>query len=219
MLFDLRSAGRRRAIKVVYVTLAILMGGGLVLFGIGGAVSGGLVDALTEGGGGGDSGIERFEERERAAAARTRSNPQDAAAWAALARARVQIASFGDNYDPNTDKYSRAGRAKLVAAAAAWNRHLELADKADDRLAGLMVQAFVALQRPKDAVRAQEVITEARPSPGSYAQLAIFAYQAGNTRTANLARAEALRRAPKTQRTQLKTQLDAAKKQAAGASG
>ena len=68
-------------------------------------------------------------------------------------------------------------------------------------------------------MRAQEVITEARPSAGSYAQLAIFAYQAGNTRTGDLARAEALRRAPKVQRAQLKTQLDAAKKQAAGASG
>jgi hypothetical protein len=219
MLFDLRSAGRRRTIKVVYVTLAVLMGGGLVLFGIGGSVSGGLVDALTEGGGGGDTGIERFERQERDAVARTRANPQDAAAWAALARARVQIASFGDNYDPNTDRYSRAGRAELAQAVTAWNRHLEVADRPDDRVASLMVRAFVALQRPRDAIKAQEVITQARPSAGAYAQLAIFAYQAGNTRTGDLARNEALRRAPKVQRPQLKTQLDAAKKQAAGASG
>ena len=34
MLFDLRGKGRRRTVQVIYVSLAILMGGGLVLFGI-----------------------------------------------------------------------------------------------------------------------------------------------------------------------------------------
>ena len=34
MLFDLRGRGRRRTVKIVYITLALLMGGGLVLFGI-----------------------------------------------------------------------------------------------------------------------------------------------------------------------------------------
>ena len=48
MLFDLRGAGRRTTIKIVYLSLAILMGGGLVLFGIGGDVSGGLFDAFSE---------------------------------------------------------------------------------------------------------------------------------------------------------------------------
>ncbi len=47
MLFDLRGSGRRRTVKIVYITLAFLMGGGLVLFGIGGDVSGGLFDAFT----------------------------------------------------------------------------------------------------------------------------------------------------------------------------
>ena len=35
MLFDLRSRGRRRTVQVVYLGLAVLMGGGLVLFGVG----------------------------------------------------------------------------------------------------------------------------------------------------------------------------------------
>ena len=46
MLFDLRGRGRRRTVQVIYLSLAILMGGGLVLFGIGGATSGGLIDAI-----------------------------------------------------------------------------------------------------------------------------------------------------------------------------
>ena len=46
MLFDLRGTGRRRTVKIVYVTLAILMGGGLVLFGIG-AVARSRADCWT----------------------------------------------------------------------------------------------------------------------------------------------------------------------------
>jgi hypothetical protein len=48
MLFDLRSRGRRRTVQAVYLTLAILMGGGLVLFGVGaGNGIGGLLNAFT----------------------------------------------------------------------------------------------------------------------------------------------------------------------------
>src|SRR3954452_14306707 len=102
MLFDLRGSGRRRTVKIVYIALAFLMGGGLVLFGIGGGggVSGGLVDAITErGGGGGDDGADRFRKLETAALAKTTANPQDAPAWAALARARFQVAGAGKNFD------------------------------------------------------------------------------------------------------------------------
>src|SRR5690349_15911847 len=107
MLFDLRGRGRRRTVKVVYILLAVLMGGGLVLFGIGGggAMSGGLVDAIT-GSSGGDTGAKRFDQRERAALVLTQQKPQDAAAWAALARARVQTAGVGNNFDPNTATYT-----------------------------------------------------------------------------------------------------------------
>src|SRR5918999_4402778 len=102
MLFDLRGR-RRRGVQATYLLLALLMGGGLVFFGIGGEVSGGLVDALTESSGGGDTGAQRFEERERAAAQKATANPKDATAWAELARARVQAAGIGENFDPNTN--------------------------------------------------------------------------------------------------------------------
>src|SRR3712207_7222288 len=98
MLFDLRGTGRRRVVKIVYVTLALLMGGGLVLFGIGGDVSGGLVDAITQGSGGGDGGSDRLRDREETLVRRTTANPQDAAAWAELARTRSQLAGQGENY-------------------------------------------------------------------------------------------------------------------------
>ena len=96
MLFDLRGRGRKNAIKVIYASLAILLGGGLVLFGIGGDVDGGLVDAITERDGGGDSGNARFEKREKDALAATRRNPRDQQAWVALIRARVRLAGFSE---------------------------------------------------------------------------------------------------------------------------
>ena len=61
MLFDLRGRGRRRTVQVIYLSLAILMGGGLVLFGIGGATSGGLFDAFSGNSGGGNSGNAALE--------------------------------------------------------------------------------------------------------------------------------------------------------------
>jgi hypothetical protein len=218
MLFDLRGRGRRRTIKIVYITLALLMGGGLVLFGIGGggAMQGGLVDAIT-GSSNGDTGSARFDKAEKDAVVATQRNPQDPTAWAALARARVQSAGIGDNFDPNTASYTDSGKAKLEQAADAWKKYLALEPKTpDDRVAGLMVRAFdqTGLNRPADAAAAQEIITEARPSATTYATLAIYAYQAGQTRKGDLARNEALERAPKDERNTLKDSLDQAKQQA-----
>jgi len=214
MLFDLRGAGRRRTVKVVYITLAFLMGGGLVLFGIGGDVSGGLVDAITERGGG-DDGSDRFRKQETAALKRTEANPQDAAAWAALARARFQIAGIGENFDPEKATFTKSGRAKLVAAEEAWDSYLALdPPKPDDRVASLMVQAFGALNKPDKAAQAQEVITDARPTASTFTQLAIFAYQAGQTRKGDLAKDKALELTDPDMREALKGQLETAKSSA-----
>jgi len=219
VLFDLQSAGRRRTVKIVYVTLALLMGGGLVLFGIGGEVSGGLVDAITEGGGGGN-GSDRFEQREEQALARTQANPRDEAAWLALTRARVQLSGQGDNIDPETGTYSEAGRTKLRQAAQAWERYLALEpERPDTRTARLMVQAYAALGNFAQAARAQEIVTESRPTAATYTQLAVLHYQAGNTRLGNLARREALRLTDPDMREALRGQLDQARQQAAGGAG
>ena len=167
MLFDLRGSGRRRTVKIVYITLAFLMGGGLVLFGIGGGggISGGLVDAITERSGGSDTSADRFTKQEKAALAKTQANPQDAAAWAALARARFQLAGSGANFDAAKSTFTKKGIAQLNSAGDAWERYLALnPKKPDDRVASLMVQAFGALNKPDKAAEAQEVITEARPT-------------------------------------------------------
>jgi hypothetical protein len=217
MLFDLRGSGRRRVVKIVYITLAFLMGGGLVLFGIGGggALSGGLVDAITESDGGGGGGSGRFEEQEQAATAKARANPTDAALWAAVARARFNLANSGDNVDQSTGNYTDAGAAELRAAGRAWEEHLKLAGKKPDpRVASLMVQAYAALGELEKATRAQEIIAEDRNSAGAYATLATLAYQAGQMRTGDLASDRALELTEPDMRESLKGQLETAKAQA-----
>jgi len=217
MLFDLRGSGRRTTIKAVYLTLAILMGGGLVLFGIGGDVSGGLVDAITERGGSTSVGDDRFRDRVTEAQRAAQANPQDAAAWAAAARARYQYASTGDFFDQSTAQFTAEGKAQLLAASQAWERHLEVAkNKPDDSVATIMVQAYsqAGLNEPEKAVRAQEIITEERAKDSTFATLAVLAYQAGQTRKGDLATQRALDLADKDDRNTLKSQLEAAKQQA-----
>ena len=117
MLFDLRGRGRRRTVKIVYITLALLMGGGLVLFGIGGggAMQGGLVDAIT-GSSGGDTGTERFDKREREAAAAhahaTRRTPPPGPRSPAPACRAPASATTSTRTRPT---YTEAGKAKLDA--------------------------------------------------------------------------------------------------------
>ena len=216
MLFDLRGSGRRSMIKAVYLTLAILMGGGLVLFGIGGDVSGGLVDALTENDGSLTSDDSRFRDRAEEAQRAAQADPQDAAAWAALARARFQYASAGDFFDRNAGTFTAEGKAQLAAAAAAWERHLALAkNKPDDRAATVMVQVYgpSGLNELEKAVQAQEIITEVRPKDSTFATLALLAYQAGQTRKGDLATKEALALADEDDRETLKSELEQAKQQ------
>ncbi len=53
MLFDLRGRGRRRTVRVIYVGLALLMGVGLVGFGVGGGFGGGgILNAASNSEGG-----------------------------------------------------------------------------------------------------------------------------------------------------------------------
>ena len=219
MLFDLRGRGRRRTVQVIYVTLAVLMGGGLVFFGIGGSVSGGLFDAvgLTNGNsGGGTSSQDLLVKQERRAEARTRTTPRDAAAWAALARTRYQLAGQGENYDQQTGTFKAGGRQQLARAGEAWDRYVALnPPKPDAGLATLMLQAFgpLGLNQPAQGVGAAEIVAEQRPSAQAYYQLAVFAFAAKQNRKAELAGRKAIELAPAAERAQVKALIDQARKQ------
>ena len=223
MLFDLRGRGRRRTVQVIYLSLAILMGGGLVLFGIGGATSGGLIDAI-QGNSSTTSGTDTFQKRVDALEKRTQANPQDKAAWAQLAGLRFQLAGSGANYDQTTGAYTAKGKAILLRAAAAWQRHLSLAgEKPDTTVANQMVQAYgvTGLRNYAEAVKALEFVIDATPNATfqQYAQLAVLAHGAKQTRKATLSADKAVSLAPKNQRKTLQTQIKTAQQQLDSAAG
>jgi tetratricopeptide (TPR) repeat protein len=217
MLFDLRGRGRRRTVQVIYLSLAILMGGGLVLFGIGGATNGGLIDAI-QGNSSTTSGNDVFQKRVDALQKRTQANPQDAAAWAQLAGLRYQLATSGENFDQTTGVYTTKGKNVLRQASAAWQRHLALAgEKPDTTVANQMVQAYgvSGLRNYPEAVKALEFVIDATPTATyqQYAQLAVLAHGAKQTRKATLAADKAVSLAPKAQRKTLRDQIKAAEQQ------
>lgn len=216
MLFDLRGRGRRRAVQGIYLFLALLMGGGLVLFGIGGATSGGLLDAFKNQSGKANVS-DVFKKRINAAERGVRVHPTDPKAWAQLTRMRVQEASVGGGYDQTQQAFTASGKAQLRKAEQAWNRYLKLAKKPDQNVAGLMVQVYSqpALNEPDKAVNAMEIVIGSRKPTGPlYAQLAALAYQAGQTRKAELASQKAIQLTPKDQRPNLQDELNAARQQA-----
>jgi hypothetical protein len=115
MLFDLRSRGRRRTVQGVYLGLAIILGGGLVLFGVGtGSGGGGLLNAF---GGGSSNQKQVVSQAEKNALRATRLNPNSAAAWSQLVQARWTAAGQGNNIDPSTGALgARAGLAEVRLA-------------------------------------------------------------------------------------------------------
>jgi hypothetical protein len=221
MLFDLRGRGRRRTVQVIYLFLAIILGGGLVLFGVGGATSGGLLDAIT--GGSSNTGTDTYVKRVETAQKRVTAQPTSLIAWRDLTRADYQLAGIGENFDATTGTFTASGMAQLRKADAAWQHYLKLVGedgKADAALASQMVQAYdsTALNQPAKAVTAIEYVLDSQPqSAGLYAKLAVYAYQAGQTRKGDLASAKAISLSSTDQRATLKAQLDAAKQAATGA--
>jgi tetratricopeptide (TPR) repeat protein len=219
MLFDLRGRGRRRFVQAIYLSLAILMGGGLVLFGVGGATSGGLLDAFKSDSGS-QSVSETFQKRIDKAESSVRVRPADPKAWAELTRVRFQQASTNDGFDQANGVFTNKGREYLRQSQTAWNKYLSLTEKPDDTVAALMVQAFgqYGLNEPDKAVGAMEILIDRREPTGPlYVQLAALAYQAGQTRKAQLASKKALELTPKDDREQIKAQLESARQAASSA--
>src|SRR3712207_1208748 len=99
------------------------MGGGLVFFGIGGDVSGGLFDAFSDRQGGGN-GNSLAQNRVESANRRLQANPRDEAALREVVRGHFQLASQDSNAE--TGQYGEEGKRELAAAARAWERYLAL---------------------------------------------------------------------------------------------
>lgn len=185
MLFDIQGK-RRRVVQATYLTLAVLMGGGLVLFGIGGEVSGGLFDAFSDRNGG--SGANVVEDRVERNETVVKRKPRDQEARQELVRDYYSLA-FSQTPDGATS-FAEDSKDELRKASVHWNAYLELAGKKPDpATARVALQIYdpTALNQPQDALEAARIIAARVDDPASYIQLVQYAVLADDERTQKLA--------------------------------
>jgi hypothetical protein len=210
MLFDLRSRGRRRTVQAVYLGLAVLMGGGLVLFGVGaGNGLGGLLNAFT-GKGSSNNQSSVVSQAEKNAIKATQTNPNNPAAWSNLVSVRwSQVTSTGIN--ASTGQVTTAGHKELTALGQDWQRYRRLVKQPDPNVATLAARAYQFLGNYSAAASTWSDVTAVNPAASGFECLAVNAYAANQTRTGDLATAKALSLVPAAQRTLLKSRITQAK--------
>jgi hypothetical protein len=211
MLFDLRSRGRRTTVRGIYLGLAILMGSGLILFGVGTGVSGGgLFGAFT--GGGSNSNQPVVSQAVKQAQAATKARPSDPQAWSSLVQAYDSAAR--QELNSSTGQFTAAGRKDLTAETQAFQHYTQLTSHPDPTTPILAARAYAALGDFAGAAQAWEA--QAQADPGTYKWygcLAEAAYAAKQTRKGDLALNKALSLAPKAQQPTLKLTIQQAKTQ------
>ncbi len=212
MLFDLRGRGRRRTVQAVYLGLALLMGAGLVLFGVGaGNGFGGLLNAFSGNGSNNQTAV--VSQAEKAAQKQINADPSNPAAWAAMVQARWTSAQQnGTANATGAATYTVAGKKKLAQTTQAWQKYLSLTMSPDTNLAVLAARAYAAQGDYGGEASAWELQSAANPGQvKGYECLAVSAYAAKQTRKGDLALTKALTLVPKPQRALLKTQIQQAK--------
>jgi hypothetical protein len=217
MLFDLRGKGRRRTVRVLYIGLALLMGVGLVGFGIGGGFGGGgLLNAASNNEG---SNAASFANQIKKYRKITQRQPGNAQAWEKLTEAELHEAG-GEAYVSSTGVVTGKGRELFSQAGQSWKSYLALnPPKTSAKLAQLVLPIYApgGLNQPAEAVQVLQIIVAAKPNSASrYAELAEYAYKAKNIRVADLAAAKAVALAPPAQRVRLKKELEEIKKNPSG---
>jgi hypothetical protein len=205
MLFDIQGK-RRRVVQATYLTLAVLMGGGLVLFGIGSdAGTGGLFDALSGGSGGGSNDF--VEDRIDRNESKVEANRRAEAPRKELVRDYYSLAASQATAD-NT--FPGGAQDELRTAAVHWDAYLDVEKgKPDASLARVALQLFDvnALNQPEQALRAARIIAEDGNDAGSYLLLMQYASLANDKRTKKLATQKAIELAPKNQRGAVREQI------------
>lgn len=215
MLFDLRGRGRRRAVRVIYVGLAILMGSGLVLFGVGSFGGGGVLSNLS---GSEGSNSASFSNQIKKYKKITQQQPGNLSAWEHLTENLLHEAG-GEAYVTSTGVTSK-GKELFAQASQAWTSYLALnPPKPSSKLAQLMLTVYgeEALNQPAKAVEVLQIVVAARPNSAAlYAQLAQYAYKAKNVRVGDLASEKAVSLAPASEKARVKKELAEVKAEPSG---
>ena len=183
----------------MYLTLAILMGGGLILFGVGTGERRRPAERLQWRRGRAQS--QTVSAAEKSAEKAVKTNPTSAAAWAQLVQLAGQVPDRAPTTTPDADVHGRLarrswpGRAGLAALPPAHQ------GKDPKQIAVLAGRVYASEGNYAGEASAWEV--ESASDPGEvkgYECLAPSAYAAGQTRKGDLALGKALTLVPKVQR-------------------
>jgi hypothetical protein len=205
MLFDLQGK-RRRAVQATYLTLAVLMGGGLVLFGIGGEVAGGLVDAFTASDSSGGADDEAREEARREAEDAFAKNPADPEAAEDLIQLHLNNAIAAA--DPQTQTFNARGRSELFQATEVYERYLGARpDPVSPDVAGTTVEVYALLGEYKKAQAAAEAVAAEEPSVDAWLEVVRFAAWSKDKKAAREAGDKAIALAAEDTLTQTKREV------------
>lgn len=232
MLFDLRGR-RKRVIQVIYVMLAILMAGSLLVIGMPGGLN-----PFSSGSGvvsqdGADLAIKRAEQMDQKIA----TQPNNEQAQVELIRARIAAGRSLIEVDEDTGEQAigEKATAQYDLAAEAWEQYLKTTgDDPDPSVAQLMADTLFSLSQGSTvaqfqsniqaAAQAQEfftanVVKESKKggqSPAaSLTQLAMYQFYAQDFAAGDATRDKALRAAKsEAEKKQFKTQLESYRKDA-----
>jgi hypothetical protein len=212
MLFDLRGRGRRTTVRVVYIGLAVLLGGSLIFLGIGtGFGGGGFLGAVGENEG---SGSASFSKQIKKYEKQIKANPQNVSAWENLTKDQLHEAS-GEAYVTSAGTPTSKGKELYARTARSWSSYIALTHSPNPELAQQMVRVYgeEGLNQPAEAVKVLQIVTVARPESSTlFGELAEYAYRAHNVSLGDLASEKAVSLAPAAQKSHLKTVLAYLKK-------
>lgn len=209
MLFDLRSRGRRRTVQLIYAFLALIMLSGLLLVGVGTGSGGGILNAFTNNGSGGNSGQVKSAV-EQSALKLTKQEPTNPTAWSQLVQAQWSAYTGQNN--------ATAAKHVLQDLTASYQHYQTLTSSPDPDTALLASRAYALLAEYKLSSTAKQIFANANPtSAAAFECWALAASAAKETRIAGLASAKAISLVPKAQQFELTQQLKQAEANPAGA--
>lgn len=199
--------------KVIYTGLAVLIGVGLIGFGVGSVGGGSLFESVSKEGKGSNSS---YAAKVTAAKKKIAKNPNDAAAWIALTEAQLHEADSSESYNSSAGTYTAKGKEQLRRAASSWSSYVALNPQPVSlKLAKEVAVIFTTegLNEPAKAVEVLQILVASEPnSPSLYSQLAEYSYLAHNERQGDLASKRAVALAPKSRRPLLESELERVKR-------
>jgi hypothetical protein len=197
MLFDLRGK-RRNVVKVVYATLAVLMGLSLFI-----VIGGFNIAELFQSNNTSGEAAEQFEEQAERIEAKLRKDPQDPDLLVALTRAQINTGNSLIRLEDNGEQVMTLGAVQeFQKANDTWVKYLKATDEPAVGLALLVGPTMFRLaetartliearRNVTGAAEAQEIVAKERPSINAYSTLAYYTYFTGDFAAAKAAEEKA----------------------------